>query len=129
MVMDLAMELIQATVQLEQPLGNGTRTVGTGFLISAPGPDGQPRTLLVTANHVLEKMPGQMARIGFRISNPDGSWNYSPQTLKIRDEAGHELWTHHPSRDVAAMTITAPPAFAKAAIPVDYLAADETFSK
>ena len=129
MVLDLSMELIQATVQLEQPLGNGTRTVGTGFLISAPGPDGQPRTLLVTANHVLDKMPGQTARIGFRISNPDGSWSYSPQALKIRDEAGHELWTHHPSRDVAAMTITAPPAFAKAAIPVDYLAADETFSK
>ena len=129
MVLDLSMELIQATVQLEQPLGNGTRTVGTGFLISAPGPDGQPRTVLVTANHVLDKMPGQTARIGFRISNPDGSWSYSPQPLQIRDASGHELWTHHPSRDVAAMTITAPPAFAKAAIPVDYLAADETFSK
>ena len=37
MVMDLAVELIHATVQLEQPLGDGTRTVGTGFLISAPG--------------------------------------------------------------------------------------------
>jgi hypothetical protein len=129
MVLDLSMELIQATVQLEQPLGNGTRTVGTGFLISAPGPDGQPRTVLITANHVLDKMPGQTARIGFRISNADGSWSYSPQPLRIRDAAGHELWTHHPSRDVAAMTITAPAAFAKAAIPVDYLAADETFSK
>ena len=129
MVLDLSAELIQATVQLEQPLGNGTRTVGTGFLISAPGPDGQPRTVLVTANHVLDKMPGQIARIGFRISNADGSWSYAPQQLQIRDAQGHELWTHHPSRDVAAMTITAPEAFAKAAIPVNYLAADETFSK
>src|SRR3954469_4811541 len=102
MVMDLAVELIQATVQLEQPLGNGTRTVGTGFLISSPGPDGQPRTVLVTANHVLAKMPGKTARSGFRFSNPGGSWSYSPQALAIRDDAGHELWTHHPSRDVAA---------------------------
>src|SRR3954471_18092167 len=99
MVIDLSHQLIQATVQLEQPLGNGTRTVGTGFLISAPGPDGRPRTVLVTANHVLDKMPGRTARIGFRISNADGSWSYSPQPLEIRDPQGRELWTHHPSRD------------------------------
>ena len=129
MVMDLSMELIQATVQLEQPLGDGTRTVGTGFLISSPGPDGHPRTVLVTANHVFEKMPGAVARIGYRIANADGSWSYAPQTLKIRDGQGHGLWTHHPSRDVAAMTVTAPEAFARAAIPLDYLAADDTFDR
>jgi V8-like Glu-specific endopeptidase len=129
MVMDLAVELIQATVQLEQPLGDGTRTVGTGFLISAPGPDGQPRTVLITANHVFQKMPGGTAKIGYRIANADGSWSYSPQPLKIRDDAGHELWTHHPSRDVAAIAIKAPPEFAKAAIPQGYLAGDDTFNK
>jgi hypothetical protein len=53
MVWDLSTELIHATVQLEQPLGDGTRTVGTGFLIEAPSPDGKPRTVLITANHVL----------------------------------------------------------------------------
>ena len=129
MVIDLAVELIHATVQLEQPLGDGTRTVGTGFLISAPGADGQPRTVLITANHVFQKMPGANARIGYRISNADGSWTYSPQQLKIRDKEGHELWTHHPSRDVAAITIKAPPEFSKAAIPLNYLAADDTFTK
>ena len=125
---NLAIELIQATVQLEQPQNNGTRTVGTGFLISAPGPDGKPRTVLVTARHVFERMPGQNARIGYRIANADGSWRYSPQPLKIRDDAGHELWTHHPTRDVAAITIKAPKAFAQAAVPLRYLASDETFS-
>ncbi len=127
MVMDLAVELIHATVQLEQPLGDGTRTVGTGFLISAPGPDGAARTVLVTANHVFQKMPGENARIGYRISNADGSWSYSPQPLKIRDKGGRQLWTHHPHRDVAAISITAPAEFAKAALPVGYLAADDTF--
>ncbi|MBB3892443.1 S1-C subfamily serine protease [Phenylobacterium haematophilum] len=125
--MDLAVELIHATVQLEQPLGDGTRTVGTGFLIAETGPDGAPRTVLVTANHVLAKMPGAEARIGYRISNPDGSWSYSPQTLKIRDVNGAQLWTKHPSRDVAAISITAPEAFAKSAIPMAWLAGDDTF--
>ena len=61
MAWDLAVELIHATVQLEQPLGDGTRTVGTGFLIAETAPDGTPRTVLVTANHVLAKMPGNEA--------------------------------------------------------------------
>jgi V8-like Glu-specific endopeptidase len=129
MVMDLSVELIHATVQLEQPLGDGTRTVGTGFLISETGADGRPRTVLVTANHVLQRMPGQNARIGYRFENADGSWSYAPTPLKIRDTGGRQLWTQHPNRDVAAIAITAPPQFAKAAIPLNYLAADDTFSK
>ncbi|MDO9433003.1 MAG: serine protease [Phenylobacterium sp.] len=127
MAWDLAVELIHATVQLEQPLGDGTRTVGTGFLIAETAPDGTPRTVLVTANHVLAKMPGAEARIGYRIANPDGSWSYSPQTLRIRDADGAKLWTQHPSRDVAAISIKAPNEFAKAAIPLSWLAQDDTF--
>lgn len=127
MAVDMALELIHATVQLEQPLGNGTRTVGTGFLIAAPGPDGEPRTVLITAHHVFQKMPSANARIGYRIANADGSWSYSPQSLKIRDSEGHELWTHHPSRDIAAISVKAPPEFARAAIPLAYLASDDTF--
>ncbi|CAN7413861.1 serine protease [Phenylobacterium sp. LjRoot225] len=129
MNVDLSVELMHATVQLEQPLGNGTRTVGTGFLISDTAPDGRPRTVLVTANHVFRMMPGQVARIGYRVANPNGSWSYTPQPLHIRDPGGQELWTHHPSRDVAAIVISAPPEFAKAAIPKDYLASDDTFTQ
>ena len=128
MAIDLAVNLMHATVQLEQPLGDGTRTVGTGFLINDPTPDGRPRTVLITANHVLSGMPRGVATIGYRIENPDGSWAYSPQSVVIRDAGGHELWTHHPSRDVAALTISAPPEFAKAAIPANYLAGDDTFT-
>jgi S1-C subfamily serine protease len=124
----LSVELIQATVQVEQPLGNGMRTVGTGFLISDPTPDGKPRTVLVTANHVFRDMPGPLATVGFRFENPDGTWRYAPTPLKIRD-GDKELWTHHPNRDVAVIAIDAPPAFAKAAIPESWLAGDDTFSK
>src|SRR5215468_180864 len=100
MVMDLAVELINATVQLEQPLADGTRTVGTGFLISAPGPDGKPRTVLITANHVFQKMSLPEARIGYRFANADGAWNYAPKPLKIREKSGQQLWVNHPTRDV-----------------------------
>ena len=47
MAWDLSMDLMKATVQLEQPLGAGSRTVGTGFLINAPHADGTPRVVLV----------------------------------------------------------------------------------
>lgn len=126
MPVDLSMELIHATVQLEQPQSNGTRTVGTGFLISEPAEDGTPRTILVTANHVLNRMPGSEMRIGFRIQNPDGSWVYAPQSVIIRQD-GRELWTHHATRDVAVLRIVAPPEFTRAAIPMDWLASDTTF--
>ncbi len=128
MAVALSIDLIQATVQVEQPLGDGTRTVGTGFLISDPTPDGKPRVVLVTANHVFRKMPGAMATVGFRTENADGSWRYTPATLKIRD-GDKELWIHHPDRDVAVIAIDAPAAFAKAAIPENWLAGDDTFSK
>jgi S1-C subfamily serine protease len=128
MAVALSIDLIQATVQVEQPLGDGTRTVGTGFLISDPTPDGKPRTVLVTANHVFRKMPGAMATVGFRTENADGSWRYTPAMLKIRD-GDKELWTHHPDRDVAVIAIEAPPAFAKAAIPENWLGGDDAFAK
>ncbi|MDB5454626.1 MAG: peptidase [Caulobacter sp.] len=128
MAWDLSVDLIQATVQLEQPLGDGSRTVGTGFLIEDPTPDGRPRTILVTAAHVFDKMPSASARIGYRIQDKDGVWRYDPHTLKIRD-GDHPLWTKHPTRDIAAIAIEAPPAFAKAAIPLAWLAQDDTFSK
>ncbi len=128
MAWDLSVDLIKATVQLEQPLGDGSRTVGTGFLISDPTPDGKPRTILVTAAHVFDKMPSASAKIGYRIQGKDGVWRFDPETLKIRD-GDHPLWTKHPTRDVAAMVVEAPPEFVKAAIPINYLAQDDTFNK
>ncbi len=127
MPVDLSVDLIKATVQLEQPLGDGSRTVGTGFLISDPTPDGKPRTILVTAAHVFEKMPSMTARIGYRVQGSDSVWRYDPEALKIRD-GDHPLWVKHPSRDVAAMVVEAPEEFVRAAIPLNYLAKDDTFS-
>ena len=119
---DLTLALVSATVQLDQPSGDGERTVGTGFLIEAPRPDGTPRTVLVTAAHVLDRMPEAQMRVGWRIQNAEGGWKFEPQPLTILDEAGQPEWTKHPERDIAVMAIQAPETFARAAIPLGWLA-------
>jgi hypothetical protein len=121
MAIDLSVELIHATVQLEQPLGDGTRTVGTGFLISAPTPDGRPRTVLVTAGHVLDRMPAAEMKIGYRAQLDGGAWSYEPQKINIRT-GQTPLWTRNSQRDIAAIVVTVPKEYAQAAIPLDWLA-------
>lgn len=128
MALDLIVELIRATVEIDQPLGDGTRTVGTGFLVQAPRPDGAPRVVLVTADHVLKSMPGDEARLGWRAQDAQGTWKFQPQGVKIRS-GSKELWTRNPSRDIAVMEIQAPEAFAKAAIPLAWLADHNSFEK
>ena len=130
MTIDLSVDLISATVEVEEPAAgpSGTRTVATGFLVADPTPDGRPRIVLVTAKHVFEAMAGDKATIGYRVQSADGQWRFAPTQIDIR-HAGHELWTDHPSRDVAVIAVEAPPAFAKAAIPLAWLATDDTFQK
>ena len=132
MTPDLAVDLIKATVVLEQPLGDGTKTVGTGFLVDAPTPDGKPRTVLVTSAHVFDRMPYLEARVGWRVSSTTTDWRYAPAALPIRTGAvsnGAPRWVRHPTQDVAAMTIQAPPEFVQAAIPLAWLADDATFGR
>jgi S1-C subfamily serine protease len=123
---DLIHDLMQATVQVEQALPDGRHTIAAGFLIDDPTPDGKPRTVLVTADHVFEKMPGPAAHVGYREQDPDG-WHYKPENVTIRAADGTPRWTRHPSRDIAAIVVKAPPAFAKAAIPLSWLAKSDTF--
>ena len=125
---DLTVRLISATVQIDQSQGDGTRTVGTGFLVNAPTIEGTPRVVLVTAGHVLDRMPVENARVGWRFEADDGAWRYAPQPLKIR-EVDRPLWTRHPTQDIAVMSITAPDTFARAAIPLSWLADETTFAR
>lgn len=113
---DLSNDLMQATVQVEQTLPDGSRIMGTGFLVNDPTPDGRGRTVLVTANHVFSRMTGPTAHIGYREQGKDGGWRYDPEPIVIHS-GKRELWTHNPSHDVAAIVVKAPQAFAKAAIP------------
>ena len=87
-------DLIQATVKVEQPLGNGQSTVGTGFIVTSIAPDGAPRTILITAAHVFAGMPHEQATIGFRERDASGYWRYAPLTVRIRGPGGQPLWTN-----------------------------------
>ena len=126
MAIDLAVELIQATVQLEASYGDGTRNVGTGFLVEAPGPDGTPRVVLITAEHVLTRMPAQQMTIGYRATATDGTWKYQPQTVEIR-RGTTPLWVTAAGRDVAAIEVT-PPAGSRETIPVAWLSDEAAFT-
>ena len=125
MAIDLTLAMINATVEIDQPKADGKRIVGTGFLIDDPKPDGTPRTVLITAGHVFGNMSGATARIGYRFQGPDGTWRYSAQPLAIRQGAS-QLWVRNAGQDIAAIAIEAPPEFAKAAIPLAWLADDAT---
>lgn len=121
MAIDLTMAMINATVEIDQRQSDGQRIYGTGFLVDDPKPDGTARTVLITAGHVFVKMAGPDASIGFRYQGPDGAWHYSAQPVTIRDGAS-QLWVRDPTQDIAAIAIQAPPEFAKAAIPIAWLA-------
>jgi S1-C subfamily serine protease len=128
MAWDLPQTVMAATVEVEAPLPDGRHTIGTGFLINDPTPDGKPRIVLVTANHVFDRMPGAEAHVGYRVQDKDGGWRYDPQPIAIRD-GKTELWRHDPAHDVAVIAVKAPPAFAKAAIPLSWLAGGDAFAK
>jgi hypothetical protein len=123
LAIDLTMAMINATVEIDQPQADGKRIVGTGFLVDDPKPDGTPRTVLVTAGHVFANMSGATARIGYRFQGPDGTWRYSAQAIDIRQGAS-QLWVRNAGQDIAAIAVKAPPEFAKAAIPLAWLADD-----
>jgi len=127
MSMDMTSQLMAATVEVEQPLADGRHMIGTGWLINDPAPDGRERTVLVTAGHVFDRMPGEVAHLGYRVQGADGGWRYDPEPLVIR-AANRPLWTRNPDHDIAVIEVKAPPEFAKAAIPLAWLADGEAFS-
>ena len=125
--MTTVIDLIQATVRLEQPLDGGTSTVGSGFIVTSPVRGGPPRTLLITADHVLALMPRDKATVGFRDRDASGVWRYRPVTVRIRDAGGHALWTRHPTQDVAAIVL--PPTITHAAVPARELPRSRTLER
>jgi len=119
-------DLIHATVRLEQPLPSGRSTVGTGFVVTSRAEDGAPRTVLVTADHVFAAMPGDKVGVGFRALEATGTWRFAPVSVRIRDAEGDPLWTRHPKQDVAAIEL--PSGLARAALPAANLAGDRSLA-
>jgi len=118
---DQMVQMIEATVQVENTRPGGDRRISTGLLVSAPYPDGTPRTVLVTAAHAVDPSETPEIRIGWRFSTDDGGWSFAPQPAPL-EIGGRDLWARHPERDVAVVEVIAPPTFAARAIPLAWLA-------
>lgn len=121
---DFSVSVMEATVMIEQDVGNRQRAIGTGFLVSDVAPDGHPRVVLVTARHVFEGMTQPRLQVGFRARVAQ-EWSYAPAQVEIRTAQGRPLWTSHPDRDIALIELRVPKEFADRAIPKAYLADDD----
>jgi V8-like Glu-specific endopeptidase len=119
-------DLIHATVRLEQVEADGSGAVGTGFVVVAPGANGEPRTILITAEHVFERMPRDKVKVGFRAADEEGGWRYAPVGIRIRDAEGDPLWTAHPVQDIAAIPL--PSGIARVAVPATRLATSQNLA-
>jgi hypothetical protein len=121
------LDLIHATVRLEQVQRDGSGAVGTGFIVATPSPDGRARTVLITADHVFERMRGDKVKVGFRVADDAGDWRYAPVSIRIRGSRGEPLWTAHPVQDVAAIPLAS--GVAIAAVPASQLATSQIVAK
>jgi S1-C subfamily serine protease len=124
---DLTVALIKATVQIDQPINESKRMVGTGFLIAVPVPGGAPEVVLVTAAHVFEKMPAPEVRVGWRVQGAKGTWVYMPSNIAIRSKDG-PLWTQNPTQDIAVIPVKVPESIRDQVIPESLLGDDASFA-
>lgn len=125
---DFSVAVIEATVMIEQQVGQNRKAIGTGFLVTDTAADGHARVVLVTAKHVFEEMSQSRLQVGFR-AEIDQEWAYTPADVDIRTRQGQPLWTSHPERDVAVIELRVPDELAAKAIPLAYLADDDSFAR
>jgi hypothetical protein len=121
--MSTIVDLMGATVKLEQPIGGGQAVTGTGFVVAASADDGTPRLILVTAGHVLARMSRDKVQVGFRDWSPEYGWRYAPVNVRIRNADGAPLWTKHPTQDVS--TLELPASVSSTAVPISELPGEQ----
>lgn len=99
-------------------------STATGFLVQEPAPDA-PRTnvVLVTANHVLSAAKGGHVLLVCRVKDEHGAWQRLDHKVMIRDGT-NQLWTNHPSQDVAAIRCSLPPHAIFEALPIAAIASE-----
>lgn len=130
---DLNMVLMQATFKLEQGQGDGSATVGTGWLVliraSEHGLD-HDRIALVTAAHVFRRMAKKDANIHWRRKDADGTWKREPRKVQIRRSGdGPGLWVEHPERDIAVLWVEPPDEVRANAVDYGLLADAQAFER
>lgn len=105
------------------------KSAGTVFILAKPVPSNPKLAnyVLVTANHVLNDMEGDVAVLFLRRKVGD-TFQKIPWPIKIRLD-GRPVWTTHPDADVAVMYISIPTDADVTPLPTDLLATDEILKK
>lgn len=112
---------LRATVRVT----NATSS-GTGWFVAVPGPDGEPRHVLVTANHVFDAMKTPDFTIVYRAPAKGGTFVRKEAKARHRD-GDKALWTRHPELDVAALRVDVPAGVDLEPFPFDRVA-DESWA-
>jgi S1-C subfamily serine protease len=92
------------------------------------GGTGVGRYVLITAAHVFEEIPGDVAILNLRRKNSEGDWERLPAPVQIKN-TGHPLWVKHPSADVAVMYIGLPDGVSIPLLSTEFLADDAMLEK
>ncbi|TVQ03606.1 MAG: serine protease [Planctomycetaceae bacterium] len=89
-------------------IGNGTSS-GTAFIVAVPSDvnDPAPRTVLITAAHVLEGFGNGDCTVVMRKEADDGLYVSHSVAVPLRRD-DQLLWVRHPEQDVAAVPFDLP---------------------
>jgi len=83
-------------------------STGTGFLLRDPSPTASPtNVILITAAHAFKKASDESVLLVCRTQGEEG-WKRFDHKVMIRNGT-NELWTAHPTQDVAVIRCTLPP--------------------
>lgn len=98
---------------------SGKPVTGTGFLVERPGLIGRPpRTILVTAAHVLDAIGDNSAKLVLRVKDKEGLAVRKELPLTIRADA-RLYYRKHSQLDIAAIAISPPAGHFMSSFPLD----------
>ena len=98
-------------------------STGTGFLLRDPAPAASPtNVILITAAHAFNKASDDSVLLVCRVEGEDG-WQRFDHKVMIRNGT-NELWTAHPTQDVAVLRCTLPPNVKFFALPMTAIASE-----
>jgi len=96
-------------------------STGTGFLLRDPAPNASPtNVILITAAHAFQKASDDSVLLVCRVYGEEG-WKRHDHKVMIRNGT-NELWTAHPTQDVAVIRCTMPPDVNFFALPMTAIA-------
>ena len=123
--MNIHVAMMQSTCKLVGP-----GSTGTGFIVGKPNSK-DPKSLfytLVTANHVLTGMQGDVAVMVFRRLKNQDEWERIEVPVQIRKD-GKDLWAKHKDVDLAAICVPLPKDAVRVVVPQSLLLDDKEIEK